>query len=140
MIRIWKLLVLAGMLVWTATSIQTASAETGAAPGNAPVMYRVPEAQGKGPMNRSIEVMTQRLGLSTEQQDAIKPILEIVAAKRNALRADVKLSAAEKKAKFQEFRADTDDKIRAILTPEQQKKQGAFLKEASERRKIRADK
>ena len=138
--RLWKLIALVGILGWGATSTQNASAESGAVPGNAPVMKRDSGAQGRDPVTRRLESMTRRLDLTTEQQAEIKPILLDETAKLKELRADVKLTIVEQKAKLHEIRAATNDKIRSILTPEQQQKHDALLKEASERRKIRENK
>jgi Spy/CpxP family protein refolding chaperone len=137
--RIW-VMALVGILVWVASSTQHASAESGTRSENAPVMKQAQESQGNDMITKRAEIITRRLGLTTEQQAAIKPILVEEAAKLKELRADVKLTVAELRTKLLELRAATDTKIRSILTPEQQQKHDALLKEASERRKIMENK
>lgn len=76
---------------------------------------------GRAPGER-LKVMTEKLGLTEEQQGKIKAILEATAPKAKELRADTALSKEDKRAKMMELRKGEIAEIRAVLTPEQQEK------------------
>jgi periplasmic protein CpxP/Spy len=67
----------------------------------------------------TIEALTDRLKLTPDQQEKIKPIL----ADRNKamadLRADESASQEDRMAKMTKLRSDTNDKIKAVLTDDQ---------------------
>jgi len=138
--RIWKYITLVSMLVWAVSTGQNASAETDVEPKGPQDMKQNPGAQTKDPVAKHLESMTKRLGLTTEQQAEIKPILLDEAAKSKELRADTSLTAAENKVKLQKLRDDTNSKIRLILTVEQQKIREMHFKDISERRKNKESK
>ena len=138
--RIWKIMTLVGILVWGVSSAQNVFAQSGAELKSSPGMKRDTAAQGKDPVIRHLESMTRQLGLSSEQQEAIKPILADEAVQLKELRANSNLTVAEKKAKMQELRQATFEKIRPVLTAEQQNKHDAQLKNVMERRKKQENK
>ncbi len=74
---------------------------------------------------KHLERMTVCLGLSTEQQSKIKPILEENFTAKKALRADNTLTRDQRRAKMQELRVKMQDQIKPLLTPEQVKNFGA---------------
>lgn len=90
------------------------------------------------PIKNSIENrlnrMAQQLALTAEQQAAIKPILEEETIKLKAIIADTTQDITDHKAKLQEMRQATINKIRPILTHEQQQRQEALRKDLTERR------
>ena len=63
--------------------------------------------------------LTMVLKLSEEQQAKIKPIVDDESKQIKALREDRALPFQERGAKFQAIRKAADEKIRAVLTPEQ---------------------
>lgn len=77
----------------------------------------------RGPMTPEDHLarMTQQLKLTDEQQAKIKPILEIQHNKMMDLRQDTSMSREDRFAKFREIRQDSLEKIKPILTPDQQK-------------------
>ncbi len=83
---------------------------------------------------RRLKQMTARLGLTAEQQEKIKPILDEEAAQVKAIDNE-KLTRAERRARMQELHKGTFEKIKPILTPEQLKKHDAMRERMQERRK-----
>jgi Spy/CpxP family protein refolding chaperone len=63
--------------------------------------------------------LTMVLKLSEEQRVKIKPIVDDESKQIKALREDRSLPFQERGAKFREIRKAADEKIKAILTPEQ---------------------
>lgn len=83
---------------------------------------------------RRLELMTQNLKLTKEQQEKIKPILDDEHKQLEALRGNDSYNRDERRAKLQELNQATYDKITPILTPAQQKKHESVKKIIKERR------
>jgi Spy/CpxP family protein refolding chaperone len=66
------------------------------------------------------ERMAQKLNLSQQQQDQLKPILEKQREQAKAIWQDNSLTQEQKKEKMQAIRKDTQAQLNTILTPEQQ--------------------
>jgi Spy/CpxP family protein refolding chaperone len=66
--------------------------------------------------------MNKQLQLTDEQQARIKPILEEQHKQMMDLRQDTSMSREDRIAKFREVRQQSLEKVKPILTPEQQKK------------------
>jgi periplasmic protein CpxP/Spy len=84
-----------------------------------------PEWHGRRKMpsaDQQLQHMTKVLNLSEDQQAKIKPILEDRQQKMSALMQDNSLSREDRRAKFREIGSSSHEQIRAILTPDQQKK------------------
>lgn len=81
---------------------------------------------GRGPMrmdpSRQLEHMTRELGLSTDQQGQIKPLLVDRQQKMEALFQDQSLSREDRRAKMQSIRQDSQSKIEAVLNDQQKQK------------------
>jgi len=110
------LMALAGVagLVYT----QSVSAEDAApAKANAPTA----EVKHRGPGGNPVEMLTKALSLTAEQQTQVKAIFEEMRPKMKALMDDQSLSKEDKGAKFKELRTESNTKIKALLTPDQQK-------------------
>jgi hypothetical protein len=137
--RIRDYVVLTGMLMLVAEP-QYVSAQPGGGSETAPVAKPDRGVEGKDLVTKHLEGMTRRLSLTTEQQEAIKPILIDEEAGLDRLRADGNLTKTEQKTKMQELRDATNEKIRPILTAEQQKTRDAILKDITERHKNRKHK
>ncbi|HXZ80864.1 MAG TPA: hypothetical protein VEG30_13110 [Terriglobales bacterium] len=67
-----------------------------------------------------MQMLTQKLNLTADQQAKLKPVLEQQHQQMRALRTDTSLTPEQKQAKVQELRENTHNQINAILTPEQQ--------------------
>ena len=74
-----------------------------------------------GPGTR-LDMMTVHLGLTQEQRYKILPILDDQFKEMKAVRADDNLTRAQMRAKMQAIHTKYFERIKGILTPEQQKK------------------
>jgi hypothetical protein len=77
-----------------------------------------PEAVSKG----MLTALNNQAGLSADQQEKAKPIIDKHVADLEALKNDTTLDKAAKKAKLVELRQQYVTDINGILTPDQQKK------------------
>src|SRR3954454_10162745 len=66
------------------------------------------------------EMMIQKLNLSQQQQDQLKPIFEKQREQAKAIKQDTTLTEDQKKQKFQALRQDSQTQVNSVLTPEQQ--------------------
>jgi hypothetical protein len=80
-----------------------------------------PEAVSKG----MLTALNNQAGLSADQQDKAKPIVEKHVADLEAVKNDATLDKAAKRAKVVELRQQYVTDINGILTPDQQKKWAA---------------
>jgi Spy/CpxP family protein refolding chaperone len=74
------------------------------------------------------QMMIQKLNLSQQQQDQLKPIFEKQREQAKAIKQDTSLNEEQKKQKFDALRQGTQTQVNAVLTPEQQQ-QWAQMKE-----------
>jgi len=75
-----------------------------------------PEVQGK------LQHLSNTLGLSGDQQEEIKPILQGEMAKLRSVRNDNSMSAEEKQKQAAKIHSYAQSEIQSILTTEQQQK------------------
>lgn len=73
-----------------------------------------------------LQKMVQQLNLTEPQKEKILPILLEEAPKVKAIKADTAMPQNQKIVKMLEIRNETSDKIRPILTPQQQGKLDAM--------------
>jgi len=124
---------LAGLLGLTLVAGQ-ALAQTEEPPQGKPGMMHRGEGMWQPDPARHLQQLTKRLGLTAEQREKIKPILDEEAAQVKAIDNE-KLTRAERSARMQELHKGTFEKIKPILTPEQLKKHDAMRERMQERRK-----
>ena len=74
----------------------------------------------RGQHGDHMQKMAQKLNLSQQQQDQLKPIFQSSRDQAKAIKNDTSLSADQKKEKLQALREQTKSQISGILTPEQQ--------------------
>jgi protein CpxP len=86
---------------------------------------------------RQLEMLTQKLNLTADQQTKVKAIDEDTGKQMMAVRNDTSLSQDDKRAKMMDIRKGSQDKIRGVLTDEQKTKYDAMLAEMKERMKER---
>jgi Spy/CpxP family protein refolding chaperone len=86
---------------------------------------------------RQLEMMTQRLNLTTDQQSQIKTIQDDSRKQMMALRNDSSLSQDQQRSKMMDIRKSSQDKIRGVLTEEQKTKYDAMQAEMRERMRNR---
>jgi Spy/CpxP family protein refolding chaperone len=72
--------------------------------------------------------LTSSLNLTDEQKAKIKPIIDDKHAKMHAVKKETTTQPDTKKAKIKSIRKDSNEQIRALLTPEQQKTFDATVK------------
>jgi hypothetical protein len=80
-----------------------------------------PEAVSKG----MLTALNNQVGLSADQQDKAKPIIDKHVTDLEAVKNDATLDKAAKRAKVVELRKQYVTDINGILTPDQQKKRTA---------------
>ena len=91
-----------------------------------------PEAPASGARapGERLKALTEKLGLTEEQQGKIKDIFAKNMPNAKALREDTALSQEDRRAKMMELRKAEAEEIRAVLTPEQQEKMKEMRKAA----------
>lgn len=103
-----------------AVAQDTGSNNQQAAPSAAP-----PEqGYGHGHMDpaKRAAMLTKRLNLNSGQQSKLQDILKSEQSQMESLRADSSLSQDDRRSKMMEIRKSTNDQIRGLLDPDQQKK------------------
>jgi Spy/CpxP family protein refolding chaperone len=83
--------------------------------------------------NRQVRMMTKKLNLTADQQQQLLPILTDRNQQMQAIRNDSSLSPKDRHAKMLAVREDSQNKIKAVLTPDQQKAYDQMLQQARER-------
>jgi Spy/CpxP family protein refolding chaperone len=96
-------------------------------------------ARGHGP-EQQLAWLSDKLKLTDDQKSQIKPILEDEHKQLAALREDSSLSREQKHAKFREVHTSTFDKIRPLLTEQQQATLQQIQTQREERMKARRQK
>ena len=100
--------------VFSTALAQDNTAQPQSQPANAP---------GGGPMrmspDRQLQHMTRMLGLSTDQQSQIKPLLVDRQQKMEAVFQDQSLAPQDRRARMQSIRQESQGKIEAVLTDQQ---------------------
>lgn len=100
-----------------------------------------PTPEMKGPAlnnpERRLKNLTNDLGLSVEQQAKIKPIIEDEFTQLNKLKGSDAYNRDERRTKLQNLNNDTNEKIRQVLTPEQQQKYEQIYQKISDRRSLK---
>lgn len=105
--------VVAGSLIGLGSVAQAQEAPKTETKTNAPAV--------RAPMDRT-EYWARLLGLSAEQRDKMRPILEEEAKKYAELRTQRELTQQDRSAKAKEIREAISAKVKPILTPEQWEK------------------
>ncbi len=95
----------------------TAYAQMGAPAGGAEHGQHQPMSA-----DQRLQMLTQQLNLTSDQQTQIKPILENESQQMQSLRSDTSLSQQDRMSKMQAIHETTSSQIKPILTPDQQTK------------------
>ncbi|MGC1373130.1 MAG: hypothetical protein WA824_13425 [Candidatus Sulfotelmatobacter sp.] len=72
------------------------------------------------------EMLTKRLNLNSDQQTKVLDTLKSEQSQMESLRSDPSLSREDRRSKMMEIHKTTDDQIRGVLDPDQQKKWDAM--------------
>ena len=121
-------LVLGGAFTLGSSFAATAIAQDNAtpAPTQAPEQGTAQGQPGRGPMrmdpDKQLEHMTRALGLSTDQQNQIKPLLVERQQKMEELMQSQSTAHRDRHSKMQSIRQDTQSKIEAVLNDQQKQK------------------
>jgi len=115
-----------GTMLILAVSAQAQQTTTSA---NAPAKA-VPgqEDAGLPTVDAQLKVLTEKLNLSGDQQNKIRPILKELHDATEKLAADKSLSHEERLAKVRPQRQEADEQIREVLSDYQKKKLDAYLR------------
>ena len=93
-------------------------------------------SQAEGPRqfdpNRQVRMMTKKLNLTADQQQQLLPILTDRNQQMQTIRNDSSLSRKDRHAKMLTVREDSQSKIRALLTQDQQGTYDQMLQQARE--------
>lgn len=110
-------------------------AETVAAPppGRGPAAMKKPKGEPADPTKR-LNLMKASLALSDEQTAKIRPLIVAEQAEVEKLRGDNTLNRDQRRAKLQELNRNSSEKIRELLTPEQQIRHDAIKAKIAENR------
>jgi periplasmic protein CpxP/Spy len=76
---------------------------------------------GFDPAKRT-EMLTKRLGLTSDQQPKVLDALKSEQSQMESLHSDSSLSQEDRHMKMMDIHKSTNDQVRAILNPDQQKK------------------
>jgi protein CpxP len=68
-----------------------------------------------------VKHLSKKLNLSSDQQAKLKPILEDQRTQMEAAHNDASLSKQDRMSKMQDLRKSSDEQIKAVLNPDQQK-------------------
>ena len=123
MLKNWVLaLTLTGLAYATPAVVaqDAPSSDQQAAPTGAP-----PEHSGRGGRfdpDRRAEMLTRRLNLSADQKTKVTDILKSEHEQMQKMRADATASQPDRRAKMMDTHKASNDQIRALLNPDQQKK------------------
>jgi periplasmic protein CpxP/Spy len=71
---------------------------------------------------KRVQHLTKKLNLSSDQQTKVKGILDQQQTEFQSMHQDSSMSRQDRHAKMMDLRKSTDDQIRAVLNPDQQKK------------------
>ena len=71
---------------------------------------------------RRTEMLTRQLNLNSDQQSKVLDILKSAQSQMQSIRSDSSLSPQQRRAKMMDVRKATNDQVREVLTPDQQKK------------------
>ncbi|HEX7157415.1 MAG TPA: hypothetical protein VF214_00265 [Edaphobacter sp.] len=82
---------------------------------------------------RRLKMLTQKLNLTPDQVTQVKAIQDDTASQMKALRDDTSMSQADRRTKMREIAKTSDDKTRALLTPDQQTKYDALQAQMKEK-------
>lgn len=107
-------------LIYVVPSVATAQDKGGNDQQSAPSE----QAQGHhrfDPEKRT-EMLTKHLNLNSDQQTKVLDILKSAQSQMETVRSDSSLSPQQRRSKMMDIRKSTNDQVRGILDPDQQKK------------------
>jgi Spy/CpxP family protein refolding chaperone len=88
---------------------------------------------GMGMRGNNVEFLTKRLNLTPDQVTQVKAIDDDTQKQSKAIMDDTTLAQPDKRAKMMDLHKTAQGKIRALLTPDQQKQYDALQEEMRQR-------
>lgn len=134
---VFKVAAIAGIIVCSVSAVRNGFADTDIEPNGAQVVNQNDMTRENELVTRRLEGVSKRFNLTTEQQAEVWLILSDEATKMKVIRDDPSQTIAEKKAEIVELREVTENKIRPLLTAEQQIYHDELRKTVLENRKRR---
>ena len=123
MLKHYLLTLLLAALTCTLAGFAVAQDSGSAAPQSAPA-GAPPEGHGHRHMDpeKRAEMLTRHLNLTSDQQPKVLEILKSQQTQMESLRSDSSLSQDDRRAKMMDIHKTSNDQIRGLLDPDQQKK------------------
>jgi periplasmic protein CpxP/Spy len=114
-------LALAGLIYPAATA---AVAQDNAAPTQEAPPPGGPHGHGRGHMDpaQHAAMLAKHLNLSSDQQSKVEDAFKSEQSQMESLHSDTSLSQQDRHSKMMDIRKATNDQVRAVLNPDQQKK------------------
>ena len=130
----WSILTILFMLVAGLMFAQTS--QTSQEPQNAaPEKHAGMHHHNGESADQHLQMLSEKLNLTDDQKAKLKPIFEDQMQQMKAVRDDSSLSQEQKRAKMKSIHESFQDKINAVLTPEQQAKFKQLRQEQMEKHK-----
>jgi len=117
-----------------AQSPGTTDASSGAKTGKSAGKSGGKSHSSSGRADAQLADLSQKLSLTDDQKAKIKPILDDQATQIHSLKKDTTISKDDQKAKSKTIRDASSPKIRALLTPDQQKTFDAMPKKGGKKK------
>jgi len=116
---VMTLLCLLGMLTTFMVAQDNSGQSQPAEPSAQPDHWR-----GHGPPDptKRTEMLTKQLGLTSEQQPKVLDLMKSEQSQMEKLHSDTSLSQDDRRTQMMDIHKSTNDQVRALLTPDQQKK------------------
>jgi hypothetical protein len=109
-----------GTVLIFALAAQSQQPKTG--PGTPAKAVSGPTDASLPTVEAQLKVLTEKLGLTSDQRDKVKPILQELHDATLKLVGDKSMSSEERLAKVRPHRYKADERIRALLNEDQKKK------------------
>jgi periplasmic protein CpxP/Spy len=123
MLKSWILaLTLAGLasaVAPAATAQDAPSSDQQAAPAGAPPQRG---AHGRFDPDRRADMLAKKLSLSSEQQTKVADVFKSEQSEMQKIHSDASVPQQDRRSKMMDLHKSSNDQIRALLNPEQQKK------------------
>ena len=94
---------------------------------------------GMGMRGNNVEFLTKRLNLTPDQVTQVKAIDDDTQKQGKAIMDDTTIAQADKRTKMMDLHKTAQGKIRALLTPDQQKQYDALQEEMRQRMQNRGN-
>jgi periplasmic protein CpxP/Spy len=133
MFRSLTMAFLLAALACTITSAAVAQSNDDNAPPTPQAGGPPPGGRGHFDPVKRTEMLTKQLTLTSDQQSKVLDILKSEQSQMEKLRSDSSLSQDDRRSKMMEIHKASDDQIRALLDPDQQKKWDALQSERGPR-------